>query len=83
MTAIEKALGSLAFTHDVSEARKELGDLRAENASLREQLRLANDKMQEQVRQARCEVADNALQFLPHDQDKYLQDVRDANAPKD
>ena len=47
MAAIEKALGSLAFTHDVSEARKELGDMKTEIASLREQLAASVNAMEE------------------------------------
>ena len=78
MTELDKALASLGFTHDVSEARHEL-------EMLREQLRLANDKMAEQVRQARWEVADEALDdcdTLEHFIMR-MRAVKDANAPKD
>lgn len=47
--------------------------------------RLANDKMAEQVRQARWEVADTALSTTASGMDRYqlLSSIRDANAPKD
>lgn len=50
-------------------------------AELREMLRLANDKMAEQVRQARWEVADEGL--ARSNTRQWLATVRDANAPKD
>lgn len=65
----------------VAEALNELATIQKEAASLREQLRLTNDKMAEQVRQARYEVADEALK-KPLMQ-RFLEKVRDANAPKD
>ena len=57
----------------------------AEIASLKEMLRLTNDKMAEQVRQARWEVADDALQHYGGRDAAWemLERIRDANAPKD
>lgn len=91
MTELDKALGSLGFTHDVSAARNELATLRRveqEQAEkirkLEDMLRLANDKMDAQARQARWEVADEAL-YLADERSirRALERIRDANAPKD
>lgn len=54
--------------------------------SLREQLRLTNDKMAEQVRQARVGVADEALALWEKGWKPcltFLEAVRNTNAPKD
>lgn len=56
----------------------------AEIASLKKMLRLANDKMAEQVRQALHAVAEEALgQRSRIEMERFLVKVRDANAPKD
>lgn len=69
---------------------KTIDDLRAENASLREQIRLANDKMAEQVRQARWEVAVEIISsYASTYRDHFnlvmeiAHKIRDANAPKE
>lgn len=94
---IHEALATLGIgTHStqadelVADALNELAEMQRENASLREQLRLTNDKMAEQVRQARCEVADNIVNAWLDPSYKTGDDlvavakrIRDANAPKD
>lgn len=58
--------------------------LNRENASLREQLRLAHDKMAEQVRSERRGVAEDALAAeTPELMVRFLMHVRDVNAPKE
>ena len=80
-------MGSLAsyLGQQRDNERAENERLNRENASLREQLRLANDKMAEQVRQARWDVAHTALNEYGRENMRlsYLQRVLDANAPKD
>lgn len=52
--------------------------------NLEKMLELANDKMAEQVRQARWEVADEAIQTVAgSDIWVWLTRLRDDNAPKD
>lgn len=61
-----------------------IGELREQLRIAQEQAALSHDKMVEQVRQARWEVADTALAMLPmYERADYLQRIRDANAPKD
>jgi VIT1/CCC1 family predicted Fe2+/Mn2+ transporter len=71
-------------TSQQAEVRDELSRSIDELISLREQLSLANDKRQEQVRAARYEVAEEGLE-APSGQEMrtYLERIRDANAPKD
>jgi hypothetical protein len=72
----------------VADALNDLAAMQKENASLREQLRLTNDKMAEQVRQARWEVATEALsEFVDLRTNKRaqacLEQIKRENAPKD
>lgn len=71
--------------HDLFSTRDALIEkLRKENASLRDQLRLANDKMAEQVRQGRWEVVNDVLaEPTCDDMRKKAFAIADANAPKD
>lgn len=82
--------GVSMVNRDDALARSEMAEAIARQerviASLREQLRLTNDKMAEQVRQARVGVAEEALALWEKGWEPcltFLEAVRDANAPKD
>lgn len=74
----------------VADALNELAAMQKEVATLREQLRLTNDKMAEQVRQARWEVAIEVISsYASTYRDHFnlimeiAHKIRDANVPKD
>lgn len=80
-------MGSLAayLGQQRDDERAENERLRKEATYLREQLRLANDKMAEMKRREAHWVASEALRLIDNhgSASRYLESVRDANAPKD